>query len=57
MKVIIETCYLTEDEKGELLNAVTDGGADYIKTSTGFKFPAGARIEDVGCLSATLVKA
>ena len=46
VKVIIETCYLTEDEKRELCKCVTDGGADYIKTSTGFG-TAGARIEDV----------
>ena len=46
VKVIIETCYLTEDEKKELCKCVTDGGADYIKTSTGFG-TAGARIEDV----------
>lgn len=36
LKVIIETCYLTEDEKVSLCRCVTDGGADYIKTSTGF---------------------
>ena len=36
LKVIIETCYLTEEEKIELCHCVTDGGADFIKTSTGF---------------------
>lgn len=36
LKVIIETCYLTEDEKIALCKCVTGGGADYIKTSTGF---------------------
>lgn len=46
LKVIIETCYLTEEEKIELCKCVTDGGADYIKTSTGFG-TAGAKIEDV----------
>ena len=46
VKVIIETCYLTEDEKKELCKCVTDGGADYIKTSTGFG-TAGARVEDI----------
>jgi deoxyribose-phosphate aldolase len=46
LKVIIETCYLTEDEKIALCKAVTEGGADYIKTSTGFG-SAGARIEDI----------
>ncbi len=36
LKVIVETCYLTEDEKKALCQAVTNAGADYIKTSTGF---------------------
>lgn len=36
LKVIIETCYLTEDEKIAMCKAVTAAGADYIKTSTGF---------------------
>ena len=36
LKIIIETCYLEDDEKIALCRAVTDGGADYIKTSTGF---------------------
>ena len=36
LKVIIETCYLTEEEKIALCKAVTNAGADYIKTSTGF---------------------
>lgn len=46
LKVIIETCYLTEREKIELCKCVTDGGADFIKTSTGFG-TAGANIEDI----------
>lgn len=46
LKVIIETCYLTEEEKTALCKCVTDGGADYIKTSTGFG-TAGAAIEDI----------
>lgn len=46
LKVIIETCYLTEDEKVALCRCVTDGGADYIKTSTGFG-TAGAKLEDI----------
>lgn len=46
LKVIIETCYLTEAEKVALCQAVTDGGADYIKTSTGFG-TAGATLADV----------
>lgn len=46
LKVIIETCYLTEDEKIKLCEIVTEAGADYIKTSTGFG-TAGATIEDI----------
>ncbi len=36
LKVIVEACYLTEEEKIAMCTAVTDAGADYIKTSTGF---------------------
>ena len=46
LKVIIETCLLTEEEKIALCKCVTDAGADYIKTSTGFS-TAGATFEDV----------
>lgn len=46
LKVIIETCYLTREEKIALCGCVTDAGADYIKTSTGFG-SAGADIEDI----------
>lgn len=46
LKVIIETCYLTEEEKIRLCKCVTGGGADYIKTSTGFG-TAGAQKEDI----------
>lgn len=46
LKVIIETCYLTEDEKIAMCKAVTNAGADYIKTSTGFG-TGGAVIEDI----------
>lgn len=46
LKVIIETCYLTEEEKIALCGCVTRAGADYIKTSTGFG-TGGARIEDI----------
>ena len=46
LKVIIETCYLTEAEKIRLCQCVTEAGADYIKTSTGFG-TAGAKIEDI----------
>lgn len=46
LKVIIETCYLTEEEKIEMCYAVTNAGADYIKTSTGFG-TGGATMDDV----------
>lgn len=46
LKVIIETCYLTEEEKIAMCKAVTNAGADYIKTSTGFG-TGGATKEDV----------
>lgn len=46
LKVIIETCLLTEDEKLRMCRIVTQAGADYIKTSTGFS-KAGATLEDV----------
>ena len=46
LKVIIETCLLTEDEKVALCKCVSDSGADYIKTSTGFS-KAGATFADV----------
>ena len=46
LKVIIETCYLTEEEKIAMCKAVTNAGADYIKTSTGFS-TNGATIEDI----------
>lgn len=46
LKVIVETCYLTEGEKIAMCKAVTNAGADYIKTSTGFGM-GGATKEDV----------
>lgn len=46
LKVIIETCYLTEEEKIAMCKAVTNAKADYIKTSTGFG-TGGATIEDI----------
>ena len=46
LKVIIETCLLTEEEKIAMCKVVTDAGADYIKTSTGFS-KAGATFADV----------
>ena len=46
LKVIIETCLLTDDEKIRMCGIVSESGADYIKTSTGFS-KAGATREDV----------
>lgn len=46
LKVIIETCSLTEEEKIRLCKIVTDAKADFIKTSTGFG-TAGATVEDI----------
>jgi deoxyribose-phosphate aldolase len=46
LKVIIETCYLTTEEKIRLCGIVSQAGADYIKTSTGFG-PAGAVLSDI----------
>lgn len=46
LKVIIETCYLTEEEKIQMCKIVTQAGADYIKTSTGFGTD-GATKEDI----------
>ena len=46
LKVIVETCYLTEEEKIAMCKSVTEAGADYIKTSTGFG-SGGATLADV----------
>ena len=46
LKVIIETCLLTEEEKIALCQCVSDSGADYIKTSTGFS-KSGATFDDI----------
>ncbi len=46
LKVIIETCFLTKEEKIAMCKAVTKAGADYIKTSTGFG-TGGAAMEDI----------
>ena len=46
LKVIIETCMLTDEEKIKMCEIVTEAGADYIKTSTGFS-TAGATFDDV----------
>jgi deoxyribose-phosphate aldolase len=45
-KVILETCYLTQQEKQTACQLVVEAGADYVKTSTGFG-PAGATVADV----------
>lgn len=49
LKVIIETCYLTEEEKIAMCHAVTNAKADYIKTSTGFGTD-GATLDDVSLM-------
>lgn len=46
LKVIIETCLLTDEEKIEMCRVVSESGADYIKTSTGFS-TAGATFDDI----------
>ena len=50
LKVIIETCLLTEEEKIRMCEVVTRAGADYIKTSTGFS-KAGATFDDIRLFS------
>ena len=49
LKVIIETCLLSEEEKKKMCSIVTEAGADYIKTSTGFSV-SGATLDDVKLL-------
>jgi deoxyribose-phosphate aldolase len=46
LKVIVETCYLSKEEKIKLCDIVTEAGADFIKTSTGFG-SAGATLDDI----------
>ena len=53
LKVIIETCYLSQEEKIAMCKAVTNAGADYIKTSTGFG-TGGATMEDVLLMKANI---
>lgn len=53
LKVIVETCLLTDEEKVRLCRIVSDSGADYIKTSTGFS-AAGATREDVALFKANV---
>src|SRR5678816_4546417 len=52
-KVILETCYLTQQEKRTACQLVVEAGADYVKTSTGFG-PAGATVEDVRLMKETV---
>ena len=56
LKVIIETCLLSEDEKIKMCEIVTEAGADYIKTSTGFS-KSGATFEDVALFAKHVGKA
>ncbi|MDD6297959.1 MAG: deoxyribose-phosphate aldolase [Firmicutes bacterium] len=53
LKVIIETCLLSDEEKVEMCHVVTRSGADYIKTSTGFS-KAGATFHDVELFAANV---
>ena len=52
-KVILETCYLTQQEKLTACRLAVEAGADYVKTSTGFG-SAGATVEDVRLLKAAV---
>ena len=51
LKVIIETCLLTDEEKKEMCRVVSESGAEYIKTSTGFSM-GGATFDDVALMRA-----
>lgn len=53
LKVIVETCFLTQEEKIKLAHIVNQSGADFIKTSTGFG-GAGAQFDDVVLFSSLL---
>ncbi len=53
LKVIIETCLLTDEEKVKMCQIVSESGADYIKTSTGFS-KAGATFQDVALFAANV---
>ena len=52
VKVIIETCYLTDEEKVVACELAIKGGADFVKTSTGFG-PGGATVDDIRLLANT----
>ena len=53
LKVIIETCLLTEEEKIKMCRIVAESGADFIKTSTGFS-TGGATLEDIRLFKANV---
>ena len=53
VKVIIETCYLTDEEKVQACEAATKAGADFVKTSTGFG-TAGATVHDVALMKKSI---
>ncbi|MDA3800480.1 MAG: deoxyribose-phosphate aldolase [Kiritimatiellae bacterium] len=53
VKVILETCFLTDEEKVKACVAVKNAGADYVKTSTGF-MGGGATVEDVALMRKTV---
>lgn len=53
LKVIIETCLLTQEEKIKMCEIVSESGADYIKTSTGFS-KAGATFDDIAVFKANV---
>ena len=55
LKVIIETCLLTDDEKKKMCGIVTESGADFIKTSTGFS-KSGATFDDIALMKAHVGK-
>lgn len=55
LKVIVETCLLTEEEKITMCKIVTNSGADYIKTSTGFS-KSGATLDDIILFSKNIGK-
>jgi len=53
VKVIVENCYLTDDEKIHACKLAVEGGADFVKTSTGFG-SGGAKVEDVKLMRSTV---
>jgi deoxyribose-phosphate aldolase len=55
LKVIIECCYLTDDEKAKAARLVETAGADFVKTSTGFG-PSGAKVQDVVLLKKNVTR-